>query len=332
MRVSFAEAVKIFESLPGNLQIPSLHPAYIVADACRDQELTPAFWVYRAQENLYYHGFHVGIVPRTDYFDIQSPYGYGGPVATTDEQSFLHQAWEAFSSWCVQHRILAEFVRFHPLAENWHYYGGEVIDDRQTVWIDLRLDDILMSFSTRVRTAVRKAAKSGIRVEWWDKERFMEIFPALYNATMQQLNADEFYYFTNQYYDRLLRWEQAHCAVCLHGEEVVGAGIFLIGPTVMEYHLSASNETGKKLGATNLLLHEAAIYGQNSGCKALHLGGGTDNRLDNSLLFFKAGFSQNFSPFKIGKNVNMTTEYNQLKGQWQEEFGKTSNRILFYRF
>lgn len=332
MQVDYNKAIQAFEGLREENRAPSLHPYYVIADSKRDQSLKPVFFVYEENKDIFYHGFHQAAIEGTDLFDIQSPYGYGGPIASSNDEVFLYRAWEAYLSWCAENNILVEFIRFHPLLDNWQFYGGETLADRETVALKLNDGDILSTYSTRAKTAVRKAIKSGLSVEWWDKNNFLTVFPKLYNDTMKELKADDFYFFPQEYYQEMTAWNQARLAVCKLAEQVVAAAVFLVESYYMEYHLSASAPLGKNLGATNLLLHEAALLGQRLGCQLLHLGGGTDSKPDNSLLFFKSGFSKHRLAFKIGKHIHQTVDYNTLKTKWQENRGKTANRVLFYRF
>ena len=60
------------------------------------------------------------------YGDIGSPMGYGGPAAA-GETPPVHAFLDAYESWCSENRIVATFVRFHPVfanqclaAERWH--------------------------------------------------------------------------------------------------------------------------------------------------------------------------------------------------------------------
>jgi hypothetical protein len=331
MEVSYETALKTFARLNEETKAPSLHPWYVIADARRSADLKPTFFVFEEDEACFYHGFHVAKVTGTDFKDIQSPYGYGGPAASSDDAAFLGRAWAAYVLWCKKNNVLVEFIRFHPLLENWRYYQGEIIPDRQTVWIDLDSAELLMTYSVRVRTAIRKATKEGLRVKWVEAQKFMEIFPQMYKSVMTELKADEIYYFNQDYFSKLLFWENAHFAVCLLADEPVASAIFLAEQAIMEYHLSASTIIGKKLAATNLILHEATLLGKKLGCRALHMGGGTDNNADNALLFFKAGFSKNRGLFKIGKQVHQDEAYTVLKKEWQKKNGDNSNRILFYR-
>lgn len=330
MIVSYEEALEVYRTFDIEKNAPSLHPYYIVTDAMRDESLEPKFFVYRKGEDTYYHGFHMGKVQHTGLFDIQSPYGYGGPISTTESEAFLLQAHKAYTKWALEHSILAEFIRFHPLLHNWKYYYGANFKDRDTVWIDLTVEDILGSFKTRARTAVRKAIKNGLVAEISTIEHDISIFVNMYQETMASLDASEFYFFSEKYYERMLRWDQCLVINCTYNNEIVASALFLCDGQQMEYHLSGSNVKGKEFGATNLILYEAALYGQNHGFNKLHLGGGTNSHEDNPLLFFKSGFSNSRAAFKIGKHIHNVTEYQMMKSAWISENGNT-NRVLFYR-
>jgi len=330
MIVQYAEALACYRKLPDQLQFPSYHPDYVIQDAKRDAQLLPRFFIYEEDQKLYYHAFHLANIPEAGMKDIQSPYGYGGPISNSMDSGFLHRARNAYVEWCKGEKILAEFIRFHPLLNNQAYYHGEAIKDRETVWIDLSLQDLFESYQTRVRRKIRKARKNGVRIEQWNSERFKKPFMALYGELMVDLQSSDFYKFPEIYFD-IVHHDYVYCLACLVGDELIGGGVYLAGPTMMEYHLSASSAVGKSYDVTNLMMHEAAILGQRLGCEVMHLGGGTDSSVNNSLLFFKSGFSNNRSQFYIGKTIFFPSEYEHMKQRWQERSGETANRVLFYR-
>lgn len=332
MQVDFSTAVRMFELLPGRQQSAYLHPYYVMADVSRDQDLEPVFFVYREKDHIFYHAFHLGKVKGTDFSDIQSPYPYGGPLSSTLDRGFLKKAWSNYISWCQEKNILAEFVRFHPLLENWLYYPDEIRYMRKTVWIDLEPADLLSAYTARVRTALRKAQKHGLQINWINDQYAYKTFLELYFQAMKRLQAEEFYYFPEEYFEKLQTWNQCYLAICFKGNEPLAAALFLKQASMMEYHLCASSPEGKKWSAANLLIHHGGLKAKILGCKFLYLGGGTDNRDDNSLLFFKSGFSKQRAPFKIGKIIHIPGAYHKMKIDWQERYGRCAEKTLFYRF
>jgi hypothetical protein len=300
-------------------------------DAERSGDMEPFFWLYEEGEKLVYQGGHVASIPGTRYRDIQTPYQYGGPVSNSQDPAFLLRAWQAYTSWCAENAVALEFVRFHPLLRNWDIYPGEAVFNRAAIWVNLARSDLMASYQTRVRTAVRKAIKSGLRVEWRSGPESAEWFREFYHTVMREIGAEQFYFFPQSYFRRLLEWKQARLAVCIRGDEPVAAAIFLFSSEVVEYLLSASSQAGKRLGGTNLLLHEAAQAAQSEGCRALYLGGGTDNQPDNPLLFFKAGFSAERAEFKIAKQVHSEEGYSSLRELFPQAYEDHPGRVLFYR-
>jgi len=332
VQADYNTAIKAFGQLPDEQKSPYLHPYYVITDALRDRDLEPVFFIYKDGGEVFYYAFHVGKVQGTSLYDIQAPYAYGGPLSSTLDAAFLAQAWQYYFSWCQEKKILAEFVRFHPLLENWRYYPGEIQDMRETVWIDLLQEDIFSSYSTRVRTAIRKAQKNELRVEWVYDEYSCQTFVDLYVQAMNRLQADQFYYFRTEYFRKLQDWSQSYLAVCWKDEEILAAALFLKQVHIIEYHLSATSREGSQWNATNILLHQAAIMARELGCSILHLGGGTDNRADNTLLFFKSGFSTQRASFKIGKLIHAPEVYKNMQNDWQDRFGQCNDKTLFYRF
>ena len=54
------------------------------------------------------------------YYDIVTPYGYGGPyvVESNNSEKLLQDYERQFAKYCIDNNIVAEFVRFHPLFNN----------------------------------------------------------------------------------------------------------------------------------------------------------------------------------------------------------------------
>lgn len=324
-------AERVLARIEGRLTCPSHHPAYLRIDAMRESGLSPAFFLYEEGQEAFYHAFLIRAVPGLDLYDIQTPYGYGGAVATTSNSSFLSRAWTSFHAWCRENNILAELVRFHPLLENWRLYPGEVMFNRETVGIDLTGGNLFAQYLTRARRKVRKALRQGLIVEWTDHAEFFRYFPLLYQRLMEEREAQPFYFFPDRYYQAWEGFEQAHYALCRRDGEVVAAALFYRNNEMLEYHLSAATEWGKEWGATSLLIHEAALLAKGLGCRWLHLGGGTDPLPENSLFFFKSGFSASRGKFYLGRTIFLPERYEELRRLWREQHGTEPNRVLFYR-
>lgn len=326
--MSQTEAQRIYDSLPASLQIPSLSPAYVAADAKRDAALCPLYFVWRRGSALLMHGFHEAGIPDHDARDWQSPYGYGGPVGLELEDDSPTRAWHALSDVAHGRSVVAEFVRFHPMLENQLIYTGAVRPDRHVSQISLT-GDLLGSYAGRARTAIRKALRQGLESRWLPKEEAKAVFPEFYRQGMRQIGASDFYLFDDEYFDALLELPQSRVLVINSRDLPLSMGLFLFGPLTVEYHLSATVEAGRAAGATSLLLHLAAELAQQYGANTLFLGGGTDSRPDNPLLLFKSAFALPSLTFYIGSHIYQPALYAQLQAAYPDR--ASSGRVLFYR-
>jgi hypothetical protein len=82
----------------------------------------------------------------------------------------------------------------------------------------------------------------------------------------------------------------------------------------LHYHLGASSDKGRTVGANHLALLAAARWGQERGYERLHLGGGLWGRED-SLFDFKRRFSpDDLVESVIGKAVHDPVRYRALSG------------------
>lgn len=329
---SATEAQSLFESLPAEKQVFTLSPAYVAVDALREPDCRPLFFVWQEGADFWLHSLHRAKVPGQDFDDLQSAYGYGGPLSSSEDAGFLARAWAAYAGWCRDEGILVEFVRFHPLLENWRLYGGKLLDDRETVAIRLDDGDTLPGYEVRARTAVRKALKSGIEAVWLPAAENAAAFGNWYRAAMTTIGADESYFFRDDYFRALSALPGVRLLVCRSQDgEWLTAGLFLQQGKTLEYHLSGTSAKGRSFGATNLLLHAAAETGRSEGLTWLHLGGGTNSTPDNPLLFFKSGFSSRRFAFRIGYQVFQPDTYAAMKAA-RAARGEATGRILFYRF
>lgn len=282
-------------------------------------------------------------LPQETWFDIESPYGYGGPLASTDAADFCAAAHRAFTAWCQEERIVAEFVRLHPLIQNqrWLDPRVELVYDRPTVSLNLAnfstLDISELPFDQTSRYMLGRARRSAICVEALPAYECMDKFSVLYRKTMERRGADVFYYFNEQYLRGLGQLiDDAGCFLAAkQGDQWVGAAVFLFGADSVHYHLSASDATKRLPGATNLILYEAARLGSDRGLSTMHLGGGVTAAPDDSLLRFKKSMGTNLHSFYVGKRIHNRKRYARLRNAWEKAYpslvAQSGHKVLCYR-
>jgi serine/alanine adding enzyme len=247
-------------------------------------------------------------IPGTDLWDVTTPYGYGGPVG---QAAGFPDAYEA---WCAERGVVSTFVRFHPLFANQRTGFFDASYASPTVGWPLA-GDLLADMHGKHRNVVRKAQKAGVAVDVTAAPDNLSAFAGLYERTMERQSAAAYYFFPPEYWERLLalgghlvRFD----ALC--GGGVVASALCLRGDRWLHYHLGATDDAARDLGASNVLLYTAAVWGQEQGLEEFHLGGGAGAKED-SLYAFKERFSPGGRrEFWVGKLVHDEDAYRRLSG------------------
>lgn len=266
------------------------------------------------------------------YYDFETPYGYGGPIANTTDITFIGKALHVFYDYCRDNNYVAGFVRFHPLINYSAAYDiGKILLDRETVAVNLEPseEDIWMhQIKSKNRSSIKKAINNNLTFIEDTDFKYLDDFIALYNKTMAKVSADEFFIFDKNYYkDFILNINNRFLGVVLHENKVISAAIFFYASDYGHYHLSGSDINYLHLNPNNFLLWEAARALKKHGVKMFHLGGGSNSDPDNSLLEFKSRFSPGRLKFNIGKTIFDNEIYNQVCMKWEADNDNNDKKI-----
>jgi hypothetical protein len=136
--------------------------------------------------------------------DIETVYGYSGPVATTTAPAFLEQAWQGFDHWCGEHAVVCEFLRFNPILGSERFAAPQVEVSLNRETVEIRLDGgeegLWQGYDSTQRNRVRKAIKRGLTCEETSLDDGLAAFRDLYESTMRRTGAGGFYFFPDRYY------------------------------------------------------------------------------------------------------------------------------------
>lgn len=274
---------------------------------------------------------------KEDYFDWETPYGYGGPltdgiISKESQQLFLKEITE----YCVSNNIVSQFVRFHPLFKNYEVLKSAIETRylRDTIYIDTTdLDMIMTNMDSKNRNMVRKAQKNGVKIIRKKIDEIDDFIP-MYNETMQKNGADDYYIFGKEYFDSLISMkENAFILYAIYEDKPISGSIMYYNDRYMHYHLSGSHIEYRNVSPGNLLLYEAACMANEMGIKCFHLGGGMTP--DDSLFGFKKQFNKNGrASFVVGRTIFDRAKYYELlsiRKKLDSDFDINNGFMIQYR-
>ena len=302
-------------------------PAYLQLCARQEGGTAEAFLAREGKERflapLIFRPILPGMVGRDLQYDVTTPYGYGGPLATTADADFLQRAVVALVDGLRERSAVSAFFRLHPLLpfpvaplES----VGMVAQTGETVAIDLRLpaEELWRQTRSGHRSEINKLRRNGYVAEMAPVAEYLPQFETLYAQTMRRVGASEQYHFSQDYFSDLCAalGERLHlCVVRIEGE-VTCAALFTEVDGIVQYHLSGVHDSFVSCHPAKIMLDFARGWAKERGNHLLHLGGGLGGRRD-SLFDFKAGFSELRFPFHTWRILVDPPAYALLVSDWR---------------
>ena len=267
--------------------------------------------------------------------DLETPYGYGGPAVFTKEADELKEMKKLHLEWCVSQGVVAEFIRFNPLARDSLNFveKNQLCLNRKTVSMNLLngFSDILENATAAKRRNFRKAQAASLVYT----DCSLEEFVPLYMATMKHIKAEDYYFFSIDYFNSLFKLSQhilSARAVRTESGTIAAAAVFLEDKCSRHYHLGASDQEFLNLRPNDFLLFKAAEEASLSGKEIMHLGGGLSLDESDSLFRFKKGFSGHLTAFYIGRIIHQPARYRKISELWQRKTGGNPEILLHYHY
>lgn len=256
-------------------------------------------------------------LPRKTYYDIATPYGYGGMlIQGSQNYNSLQQLKRDYIQFCRDNGIICEFARFHPILENYNntvLYQVSEVGPSVTIQLDLK-SRIRENYEASKRNDLKRAKKFNLRTVLSNDMDLIDSFIPLYYDTMTRDGAKDYYYFGKEYFESLFQnlKENVFFAYVKNDSEIIAMAIFFFYDRKIHYHLSASKNEFSNLSPTNLLIDYVAHWGSEHGFSELVLGGGLGGKED-SLFRFKRKFNKNFNrKFYIGQRIFDKEKYDKL--------------------
>jgi hypothetical protein len=248
--------------------------------------------------------------------DVITPYGYGGPFFWgEDRNAVADEFWAGFAEWARAAHVVSEFVRFSLFEDELLPYPGDREQKLVNVVRDLEPDpdELWMDVERKVRKNVKKARRSGVRVEFDDTGARLDDFLRLYLDTLARREAPERYGFSREFFERI-RDELPGLFVyvhALHGDEVVSSELVLLSERSAYSFLGGTNPDAFQLRPNDLLKYELILWAKAAGKSRFVLGGGYQE--GDGIFRYKRSFApRGLVPFFAGRRILEPDLYAEL--------------------
>ena len=336
------EWLRAWSSLPIERRATYYHPDYVAA-AARWENGEPECLRIEANDGwlLYPYVRHAISGDSSGAFDVQTAYGYGGPlfVGEWDHMSRVDALHEV-GRYLADRGAVAEFVRCH---ERWtdvdamRESGYSTSAVRTNVSCDLLSEPVPAAWASNVRRNLKRAMAAGLRWRVGTSGGDLDAFVSLYAITAQRLGMSASYRFDVAYFRALFAMggPLAQLVLVKTGNAIPVAGaLVLCGGGMAHYHLGGSDFAHQNDRPNDLLYLAMAETARAAGCTAIGWGGGLSTDPDDSLFRFKCGFGKVHVPAHIGCRVLNETAYRALIDDWERcnpDRAATCKLFLRYR-
>lgn len=258
-----------------------------------------------------------GELPPDTYFDLITPYGYGGFMGEIDDYDSLNNT---YSQYCIDNRYVCEFVRFELFSDYYQHYNGEIESRTHNVVRNLEssIDEIWMDFKHKVRKNVKRAQKCGLEIIVDKTGKYMDDFLRIYYGTMERSDAENQFYFKKTFFEKLMSMDNA---VMFHVEfekVIISTELVLCGENNCYSYLGGTDSEYFYTRANDFLKYEIIKWAKGEGMKNFVLGGGYGS--DDGIFQYKMNLAPHgIRDFYIGRKVFDQENYDRLIGLRKNE-------------
>lgn len=268
------------------------------------------------------------LLPANTWFDLSTPYGYGGFWMDGDNYKAVNAAYDEY---CREHGYVCEFVRFHLFGGYERYYNGIVESHTHNVVrsLEIPLDEIQKSFEHKVRKNLKKANSYGLQIEIDTNGEKLKDFLNIYYSTMKRSNAADSFFFLKSFFETLNRMEGQYAYFHVLSEgQVISTELVIYGTENCYSFLGGTNEDYFHMRPNDFLKYEIIKWGQEKGLKRFILGGGYGS--DDGIFRYKKGLAPDgIYDFYIGKKIFDNEKYEILLNKKKSEISFDGNVTFF---
>ena len=253
----------------------------------------------------------VGKLEASRYYDLITPYGYGGFLGHVSDWDRLNHAYD---NYCLEHHYVCEFVRFSLFSDYQNHYNGEVESRTHNVVrsLDMPLEEMWMDFKQKVRKNVKKANSFGLQIIVESEGSYLDDFLRIYYGTMDRSDAKEEFYFSKSFYEKLATMDENIVYFhVVHEGKIISTELVIYGAENAYSYLGGTDRDSFDVRPNDFLKYEIIKWAKAKGLKNFVLGGGYGQ--DDGIFQYKACLAPNgICAFYIGRKIFDRQAYDHL--------------------
>lgn len=252
-----------------------------------------------------------GVIAENKFFDISTPYGYGGFIGNIADTDKLNSEWKQY---CIDHGYICEFVRFELFGGYRNYYGGETITCTHNVVrsLEMPLDEMWMDFKQKVRKNVKRATQYHLELILDPDSSYLDDFLRLYDSTMDRNHAEDEYYFGAEFFRMLntMKDNIMYFHVAYKGK-IISTELVIYGAENCYSYLGGTDQDYFGMRPNDFLKFEIIKWAKEKGLKNFVLGGGYGT--DDGIFQYKQCLAPHgVVDFYIGRQIFDQRLYDEL--------------------
>jgi len=249
------------------------------------------------------------------YYDLITPYGYSGYYYKKKEtyDEFI----PLFRKKAKERNYITEVLRQNPYLDiNIDNY--DIITSKTIYGIYINIfNEYFNNLKRTIKNKYKKALKNGFSFELIkiNKNILEKKFIFLYNQNMKKVNASQYYFFNNNYFNSLEEINNSYLAIVKDNlNNIIGSSIIYKFDNLIHYHLSCNDNSSNCI--TDFLLIN--VLKEISLNKLFILGGGIKD--GDGLSKFKKKLSNKEFKYTIYKNILNKEIYEKLSKNKNNDF------------
>lgn len=273
----------------------------------------------------------------SEYYDLTTTYGYGGPLSYGKiSKEDINNFWQLLDNWLKKKNVVSEFIRFwldktySPLL----YPGERIFKSKNIVRnLDFNIEAIWKDFEHKVRKNVKRALNNRLTIELDSSGKRIEDFLHIYYSTMKRRNADDYYFFSREFFQKIHSYLRGHFMYfhAIYKDQVISTELVFFSKKCIYSYLGGTDGSAFILRPNDLIKYEIIKWGINLGIRWFVLGGGYHN--EDGIYRYKKSFAPSgVVDFYVGNRIlnyevfnillKARSEYEKTKGQqWKPKTG-----------